>query len=89
MAAHGSLGNKGAAVIDRSFYAVGGVFVVIGYVGTDVGDIRFGKTGGTVPSGTSLAPETSARRPQECGRGRHECLRHVVSTTCVKVPGEV
>jgi len=41
-----------------------------------------------VPSGTSLAPETSARRPQECGRGRHECLRHVVSMTCAKVPGE-
>ena len=25
---------------------------------------------------TSLAQETGARRPQECDRGRHDCLRH-------------
>ena len=37
----------------------------------------FQKSGRRSLAATSLAPETSARRPQECGRGRHECLRHV------------
>jgi hypothetical protein len=43
MAAHGSPGNKGARVIDCSFYAVGGVFAVIGNVTPDIKDIGFGK----------------------------------------------
>jgi hypothetical protein len=29
MAAHGSLGNKCASVVDRLLYAVGGVFIVM------------------------------------------------------------
>ena len=43
MAAHGSLGNKRASVLDRSLYAVGGVFIVIGNVRPDIENIRFGK----------------------------------------------
>ncbi len=43
MAAHGSLGNKRASVVNRLFYAVGGVFAVIGNVRPDVENIRFGK----------------------------------------------
>jgi len=41
--AHGTFGNKGASVVDRSFYAVGGFFVVIGNVGPDIEYVRFGE----------------------------------------------
>jgi len=43
MAAHGRFGNKRASVVNRLFYAVGGVFAVIGNVTPDVKNIRFGK----------------------------------------------
>jgi hypothetical protein len=36
MAAHGRLGNKRASVVNRLFYAPGGVFAVIGNVTPDV-----------------------------------------------------
>ena len=43
MAAHGRLGNRRASVVNRLFYAPGGVFAVIGNVTPDVKNIRFGK----------------------------------------------
>ena len=43
MAARGGLGNQRASVINRLFYAVGGVFAVIGNVTPDVKNVGFGK----------------------------------------------
>jgi hypothetical protein len=43
MAAHGSFGDKPASVVDRLLYSVCCVFVVIGNVGPDLENIRFGK----------------------------------------------
>jgi len=43
MAAHGRFGNKHASVVNRLFYAVGGVFAVTGNVTPEVKNIRFGK----------------------------------------------
>jgi hypothetical protein len=42
MAAHGSLGNERASVVNRLFHAVGGVLIVIGNVKPNVGNICFG-----------------------------------------------
>ena len=43
MAAHGGLGNQRASIVNRLFYAVGGIFTVIGNVTPDVKNICFGK----------------------------------------------
>jgi hypothetical protein len=43
MTAHGGLGNQRASVVNRLFYAFGGVFAVIGNVAPDVNNIRLGK----------------------------------------------
>lgn len=43
VATHRSLGDKGASIVDRLFYAIGGVFVVIGDVRPNIENIRFGE----------------------------------------------
>ncbi|HEV8037326.1 MAG TPA: c-type cytochrome domain-containing protein, partial [Bryobacteraceae bacterium] len=30
-----------------------------------------------LPAASALLPTIGEKRPQECGRGRHECLRHI------------
>lgn len=48
MASHGSLGNERASVINRLFYAVGGVFAIISDVRPDVENICYGEWGKNV-----------------------------------------
>jgi hypothetical protein len=43
MAAHGSLGNECAGIIDRLLHAVGDILTVVGDVGPDVKNIGFGE----------------------------------------------
>jgi hypothetical protein len=43
MAAHGLFGNKRASVVNRLFYAVGGVLAVIGNVTPEVKNIRLAR----------------------------------------------
>ena len=72
MAAHGSLGNERAGVVNRLFYAVGGLLILVGNVRPDVENICFGQWGKDV---RKISDGWWPAMPQNSGKFNYSTFR--------------